>query len=489
MIINTDLAKLTQVFPDYIERSLKNYTNKSTLIEIVMDLGRRPEARFLSGAEYLSQQLVSWQDLDYVSKRLGHFSQKNRAGIERTLHRVSCIRNRQGIVIGLTCRVGRCVLGGIGMIRDLLDSEESLLILGKPGLGKTTLIREISRVLSDEVQKRVVIVDTSNEIAGNSDIPHVGIGQARRMQASSLVNQHSTMIEAIENHMPEAIVVDEIGTELEALAARTIAERGVKLIGTAHGNTLENLIKNPTLSDLLGGIQSVTLSDEEARRRGSQKTIIERKALPAFPMAIELNEKKAWTIHEKVEASVDAILKRQAPCLQKRSIKTKKLIQIVHTSLTKPSHSFFFEALPFPKAVRKNPLIVNKSFSSKKTKLNLLKQKKADALPQKKKGIEKQHTKKIHVYSFGLSNKNLEKALHSLGTTLVTTKLFEKADILVINKLGLEKNSGLQKRAKEKKIPVYLVQRNSFTQYNLLCQHLLKCVDKDSKNKFKLKNN
>lgn len=483
MIINTDLDKLTQVFPDYIETSLKNYTNKSTLIEIVMDLGRRPEARFLSGAEYLSQQLVSWQDLDYVSKRLGHFNQKNRAGIERTLHRVSCIRNRQGIVIGLTCRVGRCVLGGIGMIRDLLDSEESLLILGKPGLGKTTLIREISRVLSDEVQKRVVIVDTSNEIAGNSDIPHVGIGQARRMQASSLVNQHSTMIEAIENHMPEAIVVDEIGTELEALAARTIAERGVKLIGTAHGNTLENLIKNPTLSDLLGGIQSVTLSDEEARRRGSQKTIIERKALPAFPMAIELNEKKAWTIHEKVEISVDAILKRQAPCLQKRFIKTKKLIQIVHTSLTKPSHSFSYEVLPFPKTARRNPSGDNKSFSSKKTKLNLFKEKKADALIIKKKGIKKQLTKQIHVYFFGLSNKNLEKTLHSLGTTLVTTKLFEKADILVTNKLGLEKNSGLQKLARGKKIPVYLVQTNTSKQHKLLCQHLLKCINKVLKNK------
>src|SRR6478735_3595715 len=309
MIINIDLDKLTQVFPDYIESGIKTNKNKRNLVEIVLDLGRRPEARFLSGSEYLSEQIVSWQDLDYTTKRLGKFSQDNRAGIERTLHRVSCIRNRQGIIIGLTCRIGRCVLGGIGMIQDLLTSEESLLLLGKPGVGKTTLIREISRVLSDDAQKRVVIIDTANEIAGDSDIPHAGIGRARRMQVSRFENQHNVMIEAVENHMPEVIVIDEIGTELEAQAARTIAERGVQLVGTAHGNTLENLMANPTLSDLVGGIQSVTLGDEEARRRGTQKSILERKAPPTFHAVVEIQNWNRVAIHGDVAETVDAILR------------------------------------------------------------------------------------------------------------------------------------------------------------------------------------
>jgi stage III sporulation protein SpoIIIAA len=473
MIINTDLDKLTQVFPDYIENSIKKNKNKSDLVEIVLDLGRRPEARFLSGSAYLSEQLVSWQDLDYVSKRLGQFSKNNRAGIERTLHRVSCIRNRQGLIIGLTCRIGRCVLGGIGMIRDLLDSEESLLILGKPGLGKTTLIREISRVLSDDVQKRVVVIDTSNEIAGDSDIPHVGIGQARRMQASSLVNQHSTMIEAIENHMPEVIIVDEIGTELEALAARTIAERGVKLIGTAHGNSLENLIKNPTLCDLIGGIHSVTLSDEEARRRGTQKTIVERKSLPAFPVAIELNEKKAWTIHEKVETSVDILLKRQAPSLQSRSLKTQKLIQIIHTRLMKPSHSFYYEVLPFSKTTKKYSLIHTKSFLPKNLKGKLLVEKKF--YKKQKKDVQKELTQKVYVYSSGLAMKNLSKAFQALDRLVVITKFYNKADIVVTNKLDLQKNQNFQNFILKNKIPVYLIKEDCVLQYKTMVKHLLSC--------------
>src|SRR6478672_8391372 len=311
MIIHSDFDKLIQVFPDYIKEVLKNHTNKSTLIEIIMDLGRRPEGRFLDGTEYFSERLVSWQDLDYINKRLGIFSNDNRAGIERTLHRISCIRNRQGVIIGLTCRIGRCIVGSIGIIRDLLDSNSSLLILGKPGVGKTTLIREISRVLSDDAQKRVVIIDTANEIAGDSDIPHAGIGRARRMQVSRFENQHNVMIEAVENHMPEVIVVDEIGTELEALAARTIAERGVQLVGTAHGNTLENLMANPTLSDLVGGIQSVTLGDEEARRRGTQKSVLERRAPPTFSVMVELRERDQVAVYHDVAAMVDATLRNQ----------------------------------------------------------------------------------------------------------------------------------------------------------------------------------
>ena len=289
MNVAEDLVKLLENLPFFIQENLKNHSKKDKLIEIVMDLGRRPEARFTTGPEYLSQKIISWQDIDYTTKRISEFSDENRAGIERTLHRISCIRNRQYLINGLTCRVGLAIFGTISIIRDLLESGQSLLILGKPGVCKTTIIREIARVLADEMEKRVIIVDTSNEIAGDSDVPHSGIGRARRMQVSKTEFQHQIMIEAVENHMPEVIIIDEIGTELEALAARTIAEKGLQLVGTTHGNCLENLIKNPSLSDLIGGIQYVTLSDDEAKRRVTQKSILERKAYPASQIAIEIN--------------------------------------------------------------------------------------------------------------------------------------------------------------------------------------------------------
>ena len=304
-----DLDKLLENLPFFIKEYLNSYSQNDKLIEIVMDLGRRPEARYNTGPEYLSQKIISWQDIEYTTKRISKFSNENRAGIERTLHRISCIRNRQYLITGLTCRVGRAIFGTICLARDLLESGQSILILGKPGVGKTTIIREIARVLSDEMEKRVIIVDTSNEIAGDSDIPHPGIGRARRMQVAQTNLQHQVMIEAVENHMPEVIIIDEIGTELEALAARTIAEKGVQLVGTTHGNCLENLIKNPPLSDLIGGIQYVTLSDEEAKRRKTQKSILERKAYPAFQIAIEINEQNLWTIHEDVTESIDLLLR------------------------------------------------------------------------------------------------------------------------------------------------------------------------------------
>jgi stage III sporulation protein SpoIIIAA len=251
---------------------------------------------------------------------VGHFSGDNRAGIERTLHRISAIRNRPGEIIGLTCRVGRAVFGTIGMIRDLVETGQSILMLGRPGVGKTTALREIARVLADDLNKRVVIIDTSNEIAGDGDIPHPAIGRARRMQVARPELQHQVMIEAVENHMPEVIVIDEIGTELEALAARTIAERGVQLVGTAHGNQIENLIKNPTLSDLVGGIQAVTLGDDEARRRGSQKTVLERKAPPTFEIAVEMLERQRWVVHESVSDTVDDLLRGRQPNPQVRMV-------------------------------------------------------------------------------------------------------------------------------------------------------------------------
>ena len=328
MDVNGDLEQLIENLPSFLQEQLNQHILKDQLIEIVLDLGRRPEARFSSGPEYLSQKTISWQDLDYITKHIGKFSNENRAGIERTLHRISCIRNRQFLINGLTCRVGRAVFGIISVIRDLLESEKSILILGKPGVGKTTIIREIARVLADEMEKRVIIIDTSNEIAGDSDIPHSGIGRARRMQVAKTELQHQVMIEAVENHMPQIIIIDEIGTELEVLAARTIAEKGVQLVGTTHGNCLENLIKNPPLADLIGGIQYVTLSDDEAKRRGTQKSILERKAYPSFEIIIEINNQNSWTIHEDVTNSVDLFLRGHSGFAQIRNFYLTDKIKI-----------------------------------------------------------------------------------------------------------------------------------------------------------------
>jgi stage III sporulation protein SpoIIIAA len=295
--------------PPHIRESLSRQADLKNLIEVVMDLGRQPEGRFPSRAIYLSEPSITREDLDYVIHRVGSFTQDNRAGIERTLHRISGIRNRRDIIVGLTCRVGRAVFGTVDVLRDVVESGKSLLLLGRPGVGKTTLLRESARVLSTELNKRVIIVDTSNEIAGDGDIPHPGIGTSRRMQVPRPELQHAVMIEAVENHMPEVIVIDEIGTEAEAQAARTIAERGVQLIATAHGNSLDNLLMNPTLSDLLGGIQAVTLSDEEARRRGTQKTVLERKAPPTFDTLVEIRNRDEFSVFHDTASVVDAFLR------------------------------------------------------------------------------------------------------------------------------------------------------------------------------------
>ena len=316
--VTDDLDLLLSALPPHICKPLRDRDDNEQLLEIVMDLGRLPEARYPGREVVLSDAEVTEADIDYVVGRIGEFGEDNRAGIERTLHRISAIRNRRGRIIGLTCRVGRAVFGTIAIIDDLVQSGKSILVLGRPGAGKTTMLRETARVLADDMNKRVVIVDTSNEIAGDGDIPHPAIGSARRMQVPTPALQHAIMIEAVENHMPEVIVIDEIGTELEAAAARTIAERGVQLVGTAHGNELENLMLNPTLADLIGGIQSVTLGDEEARRRGTQKSILERKAPPTFDVIVEIQSWQRVAVHENVADTVDAILRGfdQAPELR-----------------------------------------------------------------------------------------------------------------------------------------------------------------------------
>jgi stage III sporulation protein SpoIIIAA len=304
-----DLDALMEALPPEICERLRGLANRTDLLEVVMDLGRRPEARFTTGEEDLLDREITDADIAHVIDHIGVFGDDNRAGIERTLHRISAIRNRSGKVVGLTCRIGRAVFGTIDIIRDIVDAGQSVLLLGRPGVGKTTMLREVARVLADDLGKRVIVVDTSNEIAGDGDIPHPGIGDARRMQVRTPTEQHGVMIEAVENHMPEVIVIDEIGTELEAGAARTIAERGVQLVGTAHGNTLDNLMLNPTLSDLVGGIQPVTLGDEEARRRGTQKTVLERKAPPTFDVLVEIVERDSVIVHRNVAETVDAILR------------------------------------------------------------------------------------------------------------------------------------------------------------------------------------
>lgn len=440
MKANQDLEKLIENLPVFLQDHLKNHPSKDQLIEIVLDLGRRPEARFLSGPEYLSRKTVSWQDLDYMIKRVSKFSNENRAGIERSLHRISCIRNRQFLINGLTCRVGRAVFGTISIIRDLLESEKSILILGKPGVGKTTIIREIARVLADEMEKRVIIIDTSNEIAGDSDIPHSGIGRARRMQVGKTEFQHQVMIEAVENHMPQVIIIDEIGTELEVLAARTIAEKGVQLVGTTHGNCLENLIKNPPLADLIGGIQYVTLSDEEAKRRGSQKSILERKAYPAFEIIIEINQQSSWTIHEDVQTSVDLFLRGNFTLGQVREVFLPEKVMI-RSKRFQTSQTFFLKNSN--QLVKKNWLSVN---SEKEEKSVFLK------------------SKKLIIYPYSLSNNLLKEVLLKMELKFVFTNEIRKANLIIGLKKHLKQNFKLLHLAKQKNIPIYSLTDISFYQ-------------------------
>lgn len=362
--ITDDLEVLLDVLPPDITAAVREKNNREDLLEVVMDLGRHPEARFLDEDIVLSNREVTAEEIDYVVERIGAFGGDNRAGIPRTLHRISAIRNRDSGIVGLTCRVGRAVYGTVDIVRDIVESGQSILLLGRPGVGKTTLLREVARILGEK--KRVVIVDTSNEIAGDGDIPHPSIGHARRMQVPTPSLQHEVMIEAVENHMPDVIVIDEIGRELEAEAARTIAERGVQLVGTAHGNTLDNLMMNPTLADLVGGIQSVTLSDEEARRRGTQKLVLERKQPPTFDVVMEIQGWDRLAVHHDVAAAVDAILRDRPQPAELRyrdesgEVRTEEAV--LEPTAEEPKDRKRREpALPAPKSVRIFPYGVSQN--------------------------------------------------------------------------------------------------------------------------------
>ena len=441
---NNDLEKLIENLPLFLQEHLNKHIYRDQLIEIVLDLGRRPEARFIHGPEYLSQKIISWQDIDYVTKRISKFSSENRAGIERTLHRISCIRNRQFLINGLTCRVGRAVFGTISVVRDLLESEKSILILGKPGVGKTTIIREIGRVLADEMEKRVIIIDTSNEIAGDSDIPHSGIGRARRMQVPKTELQHQVMIEAVENHMPQVIIIDEIGTDLEVLAARTIAEKGVQLVGTTHGNCLENLIKNPPLADLIGGIQYVTLSDDEAKRRGTQKSILERKAYPAFEIIIEINHPNSWTIHEDVKTSVDLLLRSNFVIGQTRQFSLVEKIQIKWQKSQNYSN-FLLQNQTRESATNGEKYWIHRNRSRNENALKIT-------------------SKNLVIYSYSLSNNFLKEAFLKLGVKFILTNNIGKASLIIGLKKQLRENYKLKELARKKKIPIYSFQQISIYQ-------------------------
>lgn len=480
MVIADDLERLLEILPDFVRRPLEQHKNQKKLIEVVMDLGRRPEARFPENPQYLSNKTISWQDLDYCIKRVGSFGGDNRSGVEKTLHRISSIRNREGNIIGLTCRVGRALFGTISIIRDLLEKQHSILVLGKPGVGKTTMIREIARVLADEMQKRVVIIDTSNEIAGDGDIPHTAIGRARRMQVARPELQHQVMIEAIENHMPEVIIIDEIGTELEALAARTIAERGVQLIGTAHGSFLENLIKNPILCDLIGGIQYVTLGDDEAKRRGTQKSILERKALPAFQIAVELHTRYSWVVHERVDEVVDQILQGYQSFTQRRDILPNGKIAIqCHYSLSK---EFGNNYLNLKNNCNKNKLskyeydnikkVNDGSFNSISAQPSSSSSIKLNYKHEKKQSMSSIQIYPLFLYAYSVNLTQISQVIRTLTLPLIITKDLNKADIILALRSHIKQNTKLRHIARFHQVTIYTIHSSTIAQITRALQRI-----------------
>ncbi len=498
MRVTDNLEQLLDILPPDLRAAVEAGDVSTGLIEIIMDLGRDAEARFADGSvEWLREGVpVTSDDIDYVTARVGAFGKDNRAGIERTLHRISGIRNRQGRVVGLTCRIGRAVYGTIDIMRDVVESGKSILMLGRPGRGKTTKLREVARVLSDEFKKRVIIVDTSNEIAGDGDIPHPAIGRARRMQVIEPDLQHAVMIEAVENHMPEVVVIDEIGVEQEAFAARTIAERGVQLVGTAHGNSLENLLMNPTLSDLIGGIQAVTLSDEEAKKRGTQKTVLERKAPPTFEVIIEIMEVDKLAIHHDVTRTVDRMLRGGQPRPEIRVRNASGQVEIIQksdleaprptdrdrtpnlfdegtrgrgnfgsgTSYPAPTRDSAREDLSAPAPAAPSrvaaPTADGETFTP-------------DAAPPKLSN-GKPVPQTLRVFPYGVSRSRLERAIRTLRVSAYISKDVKDSDVIIALKANYRKEPAKLQEGITRNLPTYVIKSNTYVQIESVLREIFR---------------
>lgn len=453
-----DLDRLTEVLPDKVRRHI-TYEKMEDVIEIVLDIGRTPEIRHSGGKiEYLGSEFVDENDIDFITSRIQEFTSDNRSGIPGTLHRISAIRNRQGKVIGLTCRIGRVVTGTIACIKDICMMNKSILFLGRPGVGKTTKLREISRLVADELAKRVVIVDTSNEIAGDGDTPHPAIGHARRMQVTQPQYQKDIMIEAVENHTPEVIVVDEIGTEEEAQAARTIAERGVMLIATAHGNSLENLIKNPTLSDLVGGIQSVTLGDDEAKRRASQKTVLEREKQPTFDVVIEILDRNTLAVYKNTAEAVDYIL-RGWPIRPE----IRKVDKGYENQTPEPVQQREEPAITdIPKEINKLEQKIQPESNSDSLKFSFSRQKYVEEV----KGYKK-------IYLYAVSRTIVEKVIERLNLNAEITRNLDDADIVIAHKNFIKGGAKVLSTANDYRLQIFYVKTNSMAQIQKVLKEAL----------------
>ncbi len=438
--VQSDIEQFLEVLPPRVSHTLREAGNLEDLIEVVLDLGRRPEARFSQSMLYLSDDPVERADLEYVTQRVSPFGDDNRAGIERTLHRISCIRNRRGDIVGLTCRVGRAIFGTIDIIRDIVETGKSMVLLGRPGIGKTTKLREIARVLADDLGRRVVVVDTSNEIGGDGDIPHPAIGRARRMQVPTPTLQHAVMIEAVENHMPEVIIIDEIGTEAEAQAARTIAERGVQLIGTAHGNTLDNLLLNPTLSDLVGGIQAVTLGDEEAKRRGTQKTVLERKAPPTFDVVVEMIDMDRLAVHHDTAKAVDELLRGYEP-----------VVEIRYRDET-------------GKVVREQQVVENGLARG------------APAAQRELERAEAERRRTFLIYPYGISRDRIERAIRDLKLPAKITRDWKEADAIITLRAH-QKRFKAKGHGAEGEPPLHVVRSNTYAQVHACLRRIFNITE------------
>ena len=466
-----DIHELVTVFPEKIGKRIEEIDRLQDLVEVIFDVGRPPIARYTTDEVVLSTEEVTFADLEIITSRIGDFDLDNRAGMERTLHRISAIRNRKGRIIGMTCRVGRAVFGTLEIIKDFISLGKSVLILGKPGIGKTTMLREAARVLAET--KRVIIVDTSNEIGGDGDVPHPAVGKARRLQVPKPVLQHEVMIEAVENHNPEVIVIDEIGRELEALAARTIAERGVQLIGTAHGRSIGNLLMNPTLSDLIGGIESVTLSDEEARRRGTQKTVLERRSPPTFDVLVEIVERNSVVVYPDVAAAVDALVRgiELSPELRRKSENGR----IISEKAPAP----VLEGIGFynnnQSAQKKNIIqISGKSkpefgFNQTKRKENFVPvngKKQFDINPED--SDFEQYQESVHnpvkIYPHGVARNRLLQASERLNVPVTIVNNVEEADVLMTLRPYYRNRQKLIVDAEERNVPIYVLRSNTVNQ-------------------------